>query len=150
MKNLIKLLLTCNIRELFMTHSEDFFIQAFRYLFVGGFSFVADAGFLFVWSLCGWNHLLGAAVAFIIGLCVNYALAKKFVFSQDAKVGKMAEFLMYGVIGGVGLLLTLALIWLLTDILGIYLMLSKVIVTAIVLIWNFLARKLLLYRLKGE
>ena len=36
--------------------------------------------------------------------------------------------------------------YVLTEIAGIYFMLSKVVAAAIVLIWNFVARKLVLYR----
>jgi len=146
MNNLIKLLITLNFRELFMTPSDDFFIQAFRYLFVGGFAFVADAGLLFIWSFSRLNDILGAAVAFIVGLIVNYILATKFVFSPNEKIAWFAEFLIYGVIGGIGLLMTVGLIYLLTEMMNIHLMLAKVFVTAVVLVWNFFARKLLLYR----
>lgn len=38
------------------------------------------------------------------------------------------------------------LMYLLTDLCHLYFMLSKIIATFIVLVWNYLARKILLYR----
>ena len=46
----------------------------------------------------------------------------------------------------VSLLLTMGLVHALTEWVGLFFMVSKIIATLIVLVWNFVARKLLLYR----
>ena len=40
----------------------------------------------------------------------------------------------------------MVIMWLLTEIGGIIPMVSKIIATAVVLVWNFVARKVALYR----
>jgi putative flippase GtrA len=117
---------------------------------VGGIAFIADAGSLYLFSLTGVHYLICVAIAFVIGLSVNYTLSKHFVFTQNAKIGKVMEFIAYGVIGAVGLGLTELLMWLLTDVFGLFFMLSKIFAAIIVFAWNFIARKLALYRQREE
>lgn len=133
-----------DFRKLFMQPTEDTFIQFFRYVFVGGVAFVADVGVLWLFSL--WMHyMIATAIAFVAGLLVNYALSKWLVFTQkDTKA--LIEFIVYAVIGVIGLGITEALMYLFTDVAGFHLVVSKTITAAIVLVWNFVARKQILYR----
>jgi putative flippase GtrA len=134
-----------NFKTLFVCKSDNFYIQAFRYVFVGGIAFVADASLLYLSSLLGIHYLICTAMAFVVGLIVNYLLSKIFVFTEKAKTGAIIEFVIYAVIGVIGLVITELLMWLFTDIVGIYFMLSKIITAIIVLVWNFLTRKFTLY-----
>ena len=52
---------------------------------------------------------------------------------------------MYGIIGMIGHLITEGLMYLFTDVFGLYFLISKIIAAAIVLVWNFAARKVVLY-----
>lgn len=123
---------------------DNTYIQFLRYIVVGGISFVADAGTL--WILEHWlDYLIAAAVAFIVGLIVNFVLSKLFVF-QSKKNNSVLEFAVYAVIGVVGLGLTELLMYVFTDKMGLYFIISKIITAAIVLVWNFVARKVILYR----
>lgn len=132
--------------SVFLLPTNEPFVQFIRYIFVGGTAFIADAGTLFILHNIGMHYLIATAFAFISGLTVNYYLSKKIVFVSTTKhVGKVVEYVIYGVIGLVGLALTEIIMFLITDIFGIYFMLSKIITAAIVLIWNFIARKMILY-----
>ncbi len=125
---------------------DNILVQLIRYVFVGAAAFVADAGALWLVSdLLHIHYLIAAAVAFIFGLFVNYVLSKLFVFKQQ-KESKVKEFIAYGIIGVIGLGLTEVLMFLFTEAAGIHYMLSKVISAVIVLMWNFAARKFILYR----
>ena len=57
----------------------------------------------------------------------------------------MGEFIVYAIIGVIGLALTEGLMVLMLEVIGIYYMIAKVIAAIIVLLWNFIARKVLLY-----
>lgn len=145
MKEFIDALLHFDMDALFRRKTTNTFIQFFRYIFVGGISFVVDAAVLW---LCErfMHYLIAAAIAFIAGLAVNYVLSVCFVFSESASVNsRTKEFIIYVIIGVIGLLLTEALMYLCTDVIGLYFMLSKIIASAIVLAWNFIARKKILY-----
>lgn len=93
------------------------------------------------------DYLIAAAISFIAGLVVNFILSKLFVFTEKKK-SPTAEFLSYGIIGVIGLGWTELFMYIFTDIAGLYFIISKLITSALVLIWNFAARKILLYRSK--
>ena len=134
-----------NMNALFRDETTNGFIQFFRYIFVGGIAFVAVAGALW---LCEkfMHYLIAAAIAFVFGLVVNYVLSVCFVFSgNERKTGRAAEFIIYGIIGVIGLGLTELIMWLFTDVIGLYFLLSKIVAAAIVLVWNFVARKKIIY-----
>lgn len=150
MKEFIGALLRFDIDSLFRKKTTNTFIQFFRYIFVGGFAFLVDA---FVLWLCEKfvHYMIAAAIAFVVGLAANYLLSIFFVFSESKQVkNKAAEFIAYAVIGVIGLGLTEVIMYLLTDICGLYFLLSKIIAAAIVLAWNFVARKKILYTNKQK
>lgn len=145
MKEFFKYLGKFDFKNLFVTPTNNSFIQFFRYVFVGGAAFLVDAGILFLLELVGMNYLIAAIFAFIAGLVANYVMSKFLVFQKSNINGKL-EFVFYAIIGLIGLGLTELFMYLFTGVIGLYFMLSKIIVAVIVLIWNFLARKLILYR----
>jgi putative flippase GtrA len=135
-----------SLYTIFLLPTNEPFIQFIRYIFVGGTAFITDAGTLIILHNMGIHYLVATAFAFIVGLTVNYSISKKTVFVTTTKnVGKIAEFAIHGAIGLAGLVLTEIIMFLITDILGVYFMISKVITATIVLFWNFIARKIILY-----
>ncbi|MDR0604887.1 MAG: GtrA family protein [Bacteroidales bacterium] len=131
------------INKLFIEDTKSAFIQLLRYSFVGGIAAAANFFFLFLFTdICRIYYLISNVLSFIIGLTVNYVLCKKFVFLVKTGNGKI-EFLIYGVIGLVGLLFDTGLMYFFTETIHFYYMFSKVISTVIVLLWNFSARKVL-------
>lgn len=122
-------------------------IQFFRYAFVGGVSFLVDAGVLWLLAHAGMHYLLAACFGFAAGLLCNFILSRAFVFrAQTPRVGRVLEFAAYALIGLIGLGLTEVLLYFFTEIVLFHYMISKIIASAVVLFWNFFARKLLLYR----
>jgi putative flippase GtrA len=121
-------------------------LQFLRYLVVGGIAFLADFGTLaLLTSNCGWHYLQAAAVAFTIGLAVNYTLSVSWVFKVRAIKNRRVEFLLFALIGLAGLGINQLLLWLLTDGFHLHHLESKLVTTAAVLVWNFAARRLLLF-----
>lgn len=147
MKELIERLKTLKINIIFYEQTDNFFVQLFRYVFVGGIAFVADWGMMvFLHEAVAMNVYVATAIAFIFGLTVNFVLSKIFVFQEGSdKTGAVGEFITYGVIGVMGLLFTEGIMWILLKV-GIIYMIAKVVAAAFVLIWNFVARKMLLYK----
>ena len=60
-------------------------------------------------------------------------------------VGGAGEVAIFVFISAVGLGLTMALMHLFTDVAGLHVMVSKLVSSIIVFLWNFLGRKLILY-----
>lgn len=135
------------INKIFLQPTNNSLIQLFRYCFVGGFAFIVDAGGLFVFTeYAGIYYLLSATISFILGLVVNYLLSTAWIFKKSKLSNRWTEFLIYSVIGVVGLGLNTLFLWLFTDCLHIYYMLSKIITAALVMLWNFFARKIILFK----
>jgi putative flippase GtrA len=148
MKEFFALLKDFDLKGIFLTPTKNGFLQFFRYLFVGGIATVVDWGVLMgLTELLQLHHLVSAIFAFVAGLGTNFLLSKLLVFrASEAKTNSLLEFLGYALIGVIGLVMTELIMFLFTDGLSLHYMLSKAIATAVVLVWNYLARKLLLYK----
>ena len=127
--------------------TNHLFVQLFRYFFVGGFAFIIDFCALFLLTeYLNLYYLLSAPLAFLLGLIINYLLSIKWVFDKRNINKKSVEFVIFALVGIVGLLLNQVFIWFFTEIINLYYMLSKIISSGIVFLWNFSLRKYLLFR----
>ncbi len=125
---------------------SSWLLQLLRYFFVGGFAFIIDYSLLYFFTeYIGIHYLLSASISFIVGLIVNYLLSVKWVFTISKYDNKAIEFIIFGIIGIIGLGLNALLLWIATDLLHIYYMVSKIIVAGIIMLWNFICRKLILF-----
>jgi putative flippase GtrA len=134
------------IQFIFKGKTDNTLLQLFRYTFVGGFAFLIDFGTLYILTeYFAVHYLISAAIAFILGLITNYVISVKWVFNSRILKNRWLEFFLFTLIGLVGLGLNELFLWILTDIFLIYYLLSKIITTVIVYLWNFFARKFLLF-----
>lgn len=153
-----------DLRKLFLDKTDHTGIQFFRYLFVGGIAFAADFGTLAILvELFGMREreLLAAAIAFVVGLTVNYLISTMWIFKKSAISNRAVEFVIFALIGVVGLGINEAIIWLFQEVLSKkmilgpllhadqYYLAGKIISTAVVFLWNFIARKWILFNKKG-
>ena len=128
--------------KLFFEETDDVKIQFFRYLFVGGFAAVVNIGSLFVLKeFLHIYYIIANVIGFVLGLITNYILSKWLVFAKEKSMNNIVEFIVYTIIGVIGLILDTFFIWIFTDKMGIYYMISKIISTGLVFIWNFSGRK---------
>lgn len=148
MKEILILLKRFDLKGLFIVPTKNGLLQFLRYIFVGGIATIVDWGILYIFTeFIHLYYILSSVISFIAGLLINFILSKKLVFqSNESKTGIMTEFIVYGVIGAVGLGITTLLMLLLTGYMKLYYMLSKVIATILVLLWNYIARKKILYK----
>jgi putative flippase GtrA len=122
-------------------------IQLFRYIIVGGAAFIVDFLSLYILTdFFGIYYLISAAIAFILGLFVNYLLSVSWVFNKRKLDNRTFEFGIFAIIGVVGLGLNEVFIWFFTQELLIYYLVSKIFAAVIILFWNFFARKYVLFR----
>ncbi len=129
--------------------SDKTLVQLLRYVLVGGLAFVIDYGSLFILTdYFEINYLISAAIAFVMGLLVNYVLSTIWVFTDSRLSNKMAEFSVFAIIGLVGLVLNEVIMYICSDILNIHYMVSKLCSTGMVFFWNFFGRKYILFTKK--
>ena len=149
---------------------KQLFLEIFRFLFVGGVATLAD--YLVFWIFDAlvfpesWGTLalvLSTALGFCVGLIVNWVLSVSFVFRETEEkisVRSKKPFLTFALIGLFGLLITelgvVLLVWAFpsftlfgkTALFGTAWekWLAKAIMTCLVLVWNYLGRKIFIFR----
>lgn len=137
----------------------NLFREFFRYALVGGFSFPVDWGTLFLFRefvLSGdsfWELFFSTAAGFVTGLATNYVLSLVFVFKKSENRGNgktVLGFVIFALIGIIGLGLTELIMYLGTELLHISYMIVKIAAAAIVLVWNYAGRKLLIFDRKEK
>ncbi|MBQ8539368.1 MAG: GtrA family protein [Ruminococcus sp.] len=148
MKEFFELLKKFDLKGLFITPTKNGFLQFFRYIFVGGIATIVDWGFLFVLTdFAHIHYLVSAIIAFVAGLITNFFLSKLLVFkANDARVNAIMEFVSYAIIGVIGLGITELILYFFTSFSSMHYMIAKAIATVVVLAWNYIARKLIVYK----
>ena len=124
--------------------------QFVRYLVTGGLAFVVDFG---LYALClykfDWFYLLANLVGLVAGLVINYIMSIAWVFSECKRVledRKTAEFTIFAVVGFLGVGINELLMLLMVGGFKWDEMISKMAAAVLVLMWNFGARKMMLFR----
>lgn len=132
---------------------KSLFLEFLRYAVVGGIAFVADflalvAAQELIFNHFAWGLYVSTVVGFIAGLTVNYILSLLFVFTSEHDKNKgrsVGAFIVFGIVGILGLVWTEIGMWIGVELLTLNYMLVKVFVTGAVLAWNYLGRKLLIF-----
>lgn len=99
---------------------------------------------VFLKEICGIDYLLASGISYSAATVFNYILTMRYVFEGKDNVSKIKEFSLFFVMSVVGLGVNQIVMWISTDILKIYYILSKILSTAIVMIYNFISRKVVL------
>lgn len=133
--------------NLLLKKSDNTLVQLLRYTIVGGIAFLFDFGTLILLTeYLNVYYLISAAFAFMVGLTINYTLSIAWVFEKRTVKSKNLEFFIFLLIGAIGLGLNEFLIWLFTEILKFHYLFSKILSTTLVFFWNFVSRKIALFK----
>jgi putative flippase GtrA len=143
-----------------MNLKKDTLWEFLRYVLVGGFAALVDMGvnYVMLYVILGatgedkWQVALSVTAGFIVGLTVNFILSNIFVFrkAEQQKEGKTVKaFVIYALVGVIGYFLTVGLTLLgtlVTGESGFWYLVLTCFVKGVVLIWNYIGSKLLVYR----
>lgn len=121
--------------------------QLIIYLFVGGCATIVEWSVFYVLRHpIHMHYMLATAIAFILSTFANWIVGKWLLFQQKQnKIWK--ELIKIYATSAAGLLMNLLIMWIAIDLIGIQDMIAKIIATGIVFFWNFLVRKLLIYKI---
>lgn len=121
--------------------------QIVRFGGVGVLCFLIDYGILNVLTeYAKVYYLLSATISFSVSVIVNYVLSTLFVFDVDKSHSRVRDLLLFVVFSVIGLGLTAGIMKLGVDWLAFDYRLVKIVATAIVMVYNFVTRKLFLER----
>jgi putative flippase GtrA len=131
-------------------------LEFLRYTVVGGTAFIADTAVLYLFREfilidMSYSLYLSTAFGFIVGTAVNYYLCHAYVFLsvKDLNVGKsLKDIMLFIIIGIIGLLLNELGMFIGVEFLGLYYLIVKIGTASIVLMWNYLARKMLIFNIQ--
>ena len=144
----------------FFAKNKKLILEFLRYALVGGISAVIDMGmnFAMLFYVLGGTKddkglvALSVAAGFAVGLLVNFILSNVFVFKEKEQREKgktLSAFLIYALVGVVGFALTELLTiggTLLIGDGGVWYLILTCFVKGAVLIWNYVGRKIFVYR----
>ena len=123
-----------------------------RYVLVGGAAFIIDLTTLvvlqeMVFAALAWGVYISVVFAFCAGLAVNYWLSVNFVFAsaREGKGRNFGAFVLFAAICLIGLLLTEAGMWCGVEVAKWNYVFVKIVVSGLVLIWNYAAKKLMIF-----
>lgn len=117
--------------------------QIFRFGIVGGICFFVDYGIMvFLVEKMGVPYLLASGISFTIALIVTYVLNMRFVF--DARTDHNAVFIIFAIMSVIGLGINQVIMKVMVEKVGSVYRLAKIVATAVVMVYNFITRKLLI------
>lgn len=125
--------------------NNKLFKQLFRFGIVGGLAFIIDYGVMvFSKEVLHFYILIAVALGFLISVIFNYWASVTFVFDVKQKRSKTKEFIIFVILSAIGLGLTEISMWFGVEVLNINYMIVKIAVAVIVMIFNFVTRKMFL------
>lgn len=124
---------------------ENLLLQIFKFGIVGGIAFLIDYVVLFCCKeFIGLSVLLSAAIAFTVSVIYNYIASVKWVFDVNKEKSAKKNFVIFIILSIIGLIITEIIMWIGSDIMKINYLIVKIIATAIVMVFNFITRKMFL------
>lgn len=133
------------------------FKQFMKFGVVGVICFFIDFGIYTICNLLGCPYLISGVLGFSISVIVNYLLSMKFVFERRDDISRKKEFIVYVILSVIGLGLNELILFVCVDVIYINSelmqsffsvrwgeIIAKIFATGIVMVFNFVTRKLFL------
>ena len=118
--------------------------QFFKFGVVGVIAFIVDYLSLYLLTeFLNVYYLISSIISFLLSITVNYILSIKWVFDIKKKQS-FKDVIVFTLLSAIGLLINLLVMYLSVEVLKIHYMIGKLIATFIVMIWNFVTRKMFL------
>ncbi len=119
--------------------------QIMKFGVVGALAFVIDFGVLvFLTEVFGIDPVVSATISFTASVVFNYLASMRYVFSRRSDMSRGREFVIFVALSVIGLIINDALMWGGTTFTAIDYRIVKIVATAVVMVWNFVTRKIFL------
>ena len=125
--------------------------QIFRFGIVGVVCTIIDFGvMIFLKEIVDVHYLFASGISFAVSVVINYLLTMRFVFRGKKDSSKVKEFIIFVVLSIIGLGINQVIMWISVDGIEISYVLSKVGATGIVMVYNFITKKIFLEEKRNE
>ena len=119
--------------------------QIMKFGVVGVIAFFIDFGVMvFLTEVFGMNPVASATISFTVSVVFNYLASMRYVFQHREGMSRTREFVIFVVLSVIGLAINDALMWAGTELAAFDYRLVKIVATAVVMVWNFVTRKIFL------
>lgn len=119
--------------------------QMIKFGFVGFLCFFIDYGIMVLLTeVAGIVYLVSSACSFTVSVIVNYILSVTFVFETDKEKCRIKEFIVFVFLSIIGLGINQLCMWFGVELLHISYLIVKIGATAVVMVYNFISRKLII------
>lgn len=127
------------------TSIKDLVRQLFRFGVCGVIAFAIDYGLLYALTeFVGINYLVSSAISFCVSVVVNYLISVNWVFDVAGERSKGKDLAVFVILSAIGLGINQLVMWVTVEKFALWYMIGKLIATFIVMIWNYITRKLFL------
>ena len=124
---------------------KKLFIQLVKFGIVGVLATLLEwVIFYILTNIIHIHYGISTAIAFLISTIFNYYLSVKYVFDVDKEKSKKRNFIIFVIFSIIGLGLNELILFICIEKINLYNMIGKIIATGIVMIFNFITRKLFL------
>lgn len=124
---------------------KKLFEQIIKFGIVGGLAFLIDYGIMVLCKeVFKFDVLVAAGFGFTVSVIFNYIASVKWVFNVNENNSKSKQFITFIIFSIIGLIITEIIMYIGTDIMKISYLIVKVVATLIVMVFNFITRKLFL------
>ncbi len=129
---------------------KKLFEQIIKFGIVGALAFVIDYAVLFILvEFFHMDSIAAATVSFTVSVVFNYLASMKYVFVGRQDQSKQKQFIIFVILSVLGLLINNGIMWALNLVLSpiiprFYYLISKIFATGVVMVWNFVTRKIFL------
>lgn len=119
--------------------------QFLKFGVVGAIAFLIDYGVLMLLSqVVGMDPVISASISFVVSVVFNYVASMHYVFTRRDDISRRREFTIFVVLSAIGLVINEIIMVIGVNVLGdsaLMVTITKLVATAIVMVWNFVSRK---------
>lgn len=124
---------------------QKLFKQILRFGIVGGTAFIIDYALLYICTeYLGIYYFISSIISFSVSTIFNYIASIYWVFDVNKGKSQSRNFVLFVGLSIVGLGINQLIMWFGVEQLHVYYMIVKIGATAIVMVFNFITRKMFL------
>jgi dolichol-phosphate mannosyltransferase len=127
----------------YLPYKKNVIKEFVKFAVVGGIGTLINIAILYLLTeKAGVYYLISAIFSFIIAMSSNFILNKIWTFRENVKLGIGKKYFQFGLVSVSALLVNLFFLYIFTEVLGIYYIISQILAIGIALIINFLGNKI--------